>query len=398
MMCGKSSKNKGVGDTISPGRPPPSQPVQTNFRFTEDLGLYEAACRRDPALKSFDVALHEHTSKVVDTLASGVEVRSLSFNSLREVTQCLLEMNQQVVKVILESQKDIWNNNQVFDLVEEYLDNSLKTLEFCNSLENCLKRAQNNQRIVQWAVKRFEEEFNTKTEDSGMKYVKTVEELKRFKQAGDPFTEEFFTLFQLVYTQQVSMLDKLQKRKRKFDKKLKSLKTWRKISNVLFVSAFVAVLIFSVVAAAIAAPPVVTALAGALSVPIGSVGKWCQQLWNRCEKELKGQSDLVLNMWTGTYITIKDLDTIRVSVGKLESKMESFIQNADFALGVRDEEAVILVMGEIKKNLDGFVESIEVLIKRANNCSRDITLARTVILQKIIKDPDSLPSVMLNAV
>uniref|UniRef100_A0A6N2LAH4 Uncharacterized protein n=1 Tax=Salix viminalis TaxID=40686 RepID=A0A6N2LAH4_SALVM len=61
---------------------------------------------------------------------------------------------------------------------------------------------------------------------------------------------------------EVSMLKKLQSRMKKLDKKLKSMKTWRRVSNVLFVSAFVSVLIFSVVAAAVDAPPVVTALAG----------------------------------------------------------------------------------------------------------------------------------------
>ncbi|XP_071722440.1 UPF0496 protein At2g18630 [Rutidosis leptorrhynchoides] len=399
MMGGKSSKKKGTDK--SPPLPPPqadptsplqsSPPLQSNFQLKEDLSLYESACKKDETLHSFDISLHERTSRVLDTLASGVEVRSLSFESLREVTQCLLEMNQQVVKVILENHKDIWNNDDLFDLVEEYLENSINTLEFCTSLENCLKRAKNNQKIVQWAVKRFEEESTEA--GGGMKYVKTVEELKRFKEAGDPFSEEFFNLFQVVYTQQLSMLQKLQQRKRKFDRKLKSLKTWRRVSNVLFVTAFVAVLIFSVVAAAIAAPPVITALAGALAVPIGSVGKWCQQLWKRTETELKGQRDLVLNMWTGTYITIKDMDTIRVLVGKLENDMQSLLRNADFALTVGDEEAVMLGMDEIKKNLDGFVESIDVLMKRADKCSRDITYARTVILQRIMKKPENSSSI-----
>jgi hypothetical protein len=385
MMGGKPSKTKNADSPPQPSIPPP--PLKTSFRFRDDLSSYESACKQDPALESFDISLHERTSRVIDTLSSGVEVRSLSFDSLREVTQCLLEMNQQVVKVILESQKDIWNNNDLFELVEEYLENSLKTLEFCTSLENCLKRAQNSQKIIQWAVRRFQEETNMETD--GMKYVKTLEEFKRFKEAGDPFTNEFFILFQVVYTNQVSMLEKLQKRKRKFDRKLKNLKSWRRVSNVLFVSAFVAVLIFSVVAAAISAPPVITALAGALAVPIGSVGKWCNQLWKRTENELRGQRDLVLNMWTGTFITIKDMDTIRVLVGKLEIEMESLMQSADFALTEGEDKAVTLAIDEINKKLDWFGESIEILIKRADNCSRDITFARTVILQKIIKRPDN---------
>ncbi|GAV76771.1 DUF677 domain-containing protein [Cephalotus follicularis] len=390
MMGGKSSKNKD-GDAPRPSPPPPLPPALPTFPnnspYTDDLNSYEAACRLDPDLQSFDATVHERTARFVNTLASGVEVRSLSFDSLREVTSCLLEMNQEVVKVILECKKDIWNNQELFALVEEYFDNSIMNLDFCTSLENCLKRSRNSQLIIQWAVRRFEEEAKGGNDVGGMKYTNTLEELRKFKAAGDPFTEEFFMLFKSVYKQQKSMLQKLELRKKRLDKKLKSLKTWRRVSNVLFVAAFVSVLIFSVVAAAIAAPPVVTALAAALAVPVGSVGKWCSVLWKRCENELKGQREMVSSMWTGTFITIQDMDNVRLLVNKLEIVVESLMQKTDFAQ--RDDEAVTLAIEEIKKKLEEFTQSIDVLIKHADKCSRDIRMARTVILQRIIRDPNS---------
>ncbi|KAG6725109.1 hypothetical protein I3842_02G015500 [Carya illinoinensis] len=363
---------------------PPAQSlqIQNNSQFTPDLSSYEAACMLDPDLQSFDATLQERTGRVISSLASGVEVRSLSFDSLREVTNSLLEMNQEVVKVILECKRDIWNNQELFSLVEDFFENSLKTLDFCGALENCLKRTRDNQLIIQVAVKNFEE-----VDDGvdGVRYAKTLQELRKFKAAGDPFTDEFFALFQSVYQHHVSMLEKLQLRKRKLDKKLKSLKTWRRVSNVLFVAAFVSVLVLSVVAAAIAAPPVVTALAGALAVPIGSVGKWCNALWKRYENAVKGQREVISSMQVGTYITMKDLDTIRVMVNKLEIEIESMLQNVDFAL--REEEAVNLAMDEIKKKLELFMDTIDNLSTHADKCSRDIRRARTVILQQIIRHP-----------
>jgi hypothetical protein len=293
-------------------------------------------------------------------------------------------MNHEVVKVILDCKRDIWGNKDLFSLVNDYFDNSLQTLEFCNSLEKCLRRARENQVMVKSVITYFEEEVQNGLE--GGTCVKTLQELKNFKDAGDPFSEEFYLLFQSVYTQQATMLKKLQIRKRKLDKKLKSLKSWKRVSNAIFLAAFVSVLIFSVVAASIAAPPVVTALAAALVVPLGSVGKWCNSLFKGYEKAIKGQMEVVSSMQLGTYISLKDLDNIRVLTNKLEIQLESLLQNADFAL--KNEDVIKLAIDEIKKNIETFSETLETLSANADKCSRQIRKARTVVIQNIIKRPD----------
>ncbi|CAK8562297.1 unnamed protein product [Lathyrus sativus] len=351
--------------------------------YAADLISYEAACVKDPNLQSFDESIKQRTNRVISSLATGVEVRSLSFDSLREVTDSLLEMNHEVVKVILDCKKDIWGNKDLFSLVDDYFNNSMQTLEFCNSLEKCLRRARENQVIVKSVITYFEEEVQNGLE--GGTCVKTLQELKNFKDAGDPFTEEFYLLFQSVYTQQATMLKKLQIRKRKLDKELKSLKSWKRVSNAIFLAAFVSVLIFSVVAASIAAPPVVTALAAALVVPLGSVGKWCNSLFKGYEKALKGQREVVDSMQLGTYISLKDLDNIRVLTYKLELQLESLLQNADFAL--KNEDVIKLAIDEIKKNIETFSETLETLSANADKCSRQIRKARAVVIQNIIKRP-----------
>ncbi|XVF17823.1 hypothetical protein REPUB_Repub10bG0157800 [Reevesia pubescens] len=383
MMGCQSSKTKG-------GNPEPSSQVRTDSQLEADLSSYEAACRNDSTLQHFDATLQDRTNHVISTLAAGLGVQSLSFDSLGDVTGCLLEMNQEVAKIILECQKDIWNNPDMFSLVEEYFENSKRTLDFCTALDNCLKRARNNQLIILLAVKYFEEEVGLQVGTDEKKFVKTLEELRKFKLAEEPFTNEFFLLFDSVRRQQESMLGRLLVRKRKLDKKLKSLKTWRRVSNVLFVATFVSVLIFSVVAAAIVAPPVVTALAGAMAVPIGSVGKWCNWLWKRYENEVKGQRELITTMEFGARITIHDMQNIRVLVSRLEIEIESLLHTADFAL--REEDAVKLAIDEIKRKLEVFMETIEKLGRQAVTCSRNIRMARKVILQKMMKRSSSTPT------
>ncbi|KAL9391500.1 hypothetical protein Peur_015420 [Populus x canadensis] len=356
--------------------------LNNNLQYTTELSSYEAACRLDKDLQSFDTTLQARTNHVINTLAVGIEVRAFSFDSLKEVTECLLEMNQEVVKVILECKKDIWKNQELFELVEEYFENSLQTLDFCAALEKCLKRARDSQLLILVALKQFEEE----SEAGGREYVRTLEELKNFKAAGDPFTDEFFQIFQSVYRQQIMMLEKLQLRKNKLDKKLKCIHTWRKVSSMIFVATFATVLICSVVAAAMTAPPVVAAVAAASTIPLGSMGKWIDSLWKNYENALKGQKEVISTMQVGTCVAIKDLDNIRVLIDRLEIEIEALMRTTDFAI---EHGAVKVAIEEIKKKLGVFMKNVEDLGVQADTCSRDIMRARTVVLQRIIKNPNN---------
>ncbi|WVZ55866.1 hypothetical protein U9M48_006471 [Paspalum notatum var. saurae] len=353
----------------------------------EELSSYEAACRLDPELRTFDNTLQRRTSRAISTLAVGVEVRSLSLDSLREVTGCLLDMNQEVVRVILDCKKDIWKSPELFDLVEDYFECSLHTLDFCTALDKCLKRARDSQLLLHVALQRFDdEEDGSDAAAPAARYARTLHELRQFKAAGDPFTDEFFAAFQAVYRQQLTMLEKLQQRKHRLDKKVKTIKAWRRVSSIIFATTFAAVLICSVVAAAIAAPPVAAALAAAAAVPLGSMGKWIDSLLKGYQDALRGQKEVVSSMQVGTFIAIKDLDSIRVLINRVEVEISSMIDCVEFA--ERDEEAVKFGVEEIKKKLENFMKSVEDLGEQADRCSRDIRRARTVVLQRIIRNPN----------
>ncbi|XP_043709425.1 UPF0496 protein 1-like [Telopea speciosissima] len=365
------------------GEAPPVIHLDTNLQYIAELSSYEVECRLDPDLQSFDSILQTRTNRVINTVASGVEVRALSLDSLKEVTGSLLDMDQEVVKVILDCKEDIWKNPELSGLVEDYFENSLQTLDFCTALDKCLKKARDSQLILHVALQQFEKEDGLEEK----KYLATLEELKNFKAAGSPFMNDFIQDFQTVYKHQVLMLKKLQIRKNKLDRKLTSAKAWRKVSNIIFGATFAAILICSVVAAAMAAPPVAAAMAAATTIPIGAMGRWFDSLWQGYENALRGQKEVIGSMQIGTYVAIKDLDSIRVLVERLEIEILTLMENADFAL--RQGEAVKIGVEEIKKKLEGFMKSIEDLSEQADRCSRDVRRARTVVLQKIIKHPNN---------
>lgn len=295
-------------------------------------------------------------------------------------------MNQEVVKIILQNKRDIWKNKELSDLVDDYFENSLLTLDFCTSLDACLKRAGHIESIINVALRKFQEEHYAVSEEGSVKnYTRTLEELRNFRTAGDPFTLEFFKVFNSVYARQLLMLERLQAKKRKLDRKLRKLKAWRKVSNVIFVVAFTSVLICSVVAAAVTAPPVVTALAAAAAVPLGSMGRWLNSIWKKCERDLMGQREIISSMQIGSYIVIKDLDSIRVLVDKFQIEIEALLANADFAM--RGEEAVVIAVEEIRKKVDSFIKTIHDLSEHANKCTQETRMARTLILRRIINHP-----------
>lgn len=106
---------------------------------------------------------------------------------------------------------------------------------------------------------------------------------------SDPFLKEFFEIFLTIYKQKRSMLKKLQIKKNKIEKKLKSIQMWKKISSMILVATFAAILIFPVRTAAVAAPSAVAALVAASAIPMDAIGKWIDSLWKNYENALKGQ-------------------------------------------------------------------------------------------------------------
>ncbi|GMH25248.1 hypothetical protein Nepgr_027091 [Nepenthes gracilis] len=366
-------------------------PGDSNLPATFDLSYYLAGVRVDPELQVVDSSLHGRASRVIDSVAHGVHGRSLPFNSVRDATGSITDFNHEIVKVILQSKKDIWRNNDLLSLVNEYFEYSEQISGPIAALDNCLKRARNRQLLIRAALLRYEEESKNGIEgNDGGRYVKTLQELRNFKEAGDLFTEEFFTLFQAVYEQQLQMFQKLLLKKHDLHTKLKQCKVYRKVANIIFAAIFLAVIVCSVVAVAVAAPAWVAALAAAASGPAGGVGNWFNSLFMKFENALKDQKELVTLMGGFTNINIEDLGTIACLIDKLEIRIQELLSNADFVLG--QDEAVKIMIDEITKKMSNFTELIDDLTTRTEKYSRDLTTMKMVVLRRIMRDPGSSTS------
>ncbi|KAI6677792.1 hypothetical protein NL676_038588 [Syzygium grande] len=241
------------------------------------------------------------------------------------------------------------NLPELFELVRDDLTNGLHTLNFCVTLENCLKYVRDIQLLIFDMLHCFEEEDRK----GDCRYSDTLEKLTKFRETRDPLTE-FFEIFQFIHKQQKSMLEKLQIKKEEIDEKLKSIRTWAIVSNIILIATFQALLIYSVVTAVVVAPPFTATI-------------HCRFSGSSCLNH-------GFALQAGTFVTFQVLDTIRVLIDRLEVQIKSLLQIADFAIE-GGPEAVKLGIEDIRKKL-----------RDHEGCRRTGKASRQV-LQRIMKPP-----------
>lgn len=205
---------------------------------------------------------------------------------------------------------------------------------------------------------------------------------------GDPFDGEFVTQFDSVYDQQVLLLEELRKQRKKLDKKQRNVKTLRTLSNVFFATAFVSVLVLSVVATTMSAPPVVSAVASGSTAPIEITGKWFSQMWKKYERAVKRQRGLVLLMESRAQVNNEAMKNVRSEVDELRIRVSLILETVEFAVErEEEEEATRLAMQGIKKHVDGFTEKMEEVGENAAKCCEFIALGRLLVLEHILRLP-----------
>ncbi|KAG6473388.1 UPF0496 protein 1-like [Zingiber officinale] len=347
-----------------------------------EMSSCEEACILDQELKTFDVPLQQRMNRVLGTLAVGDKVPSLSFDNLRAATADLLEMNQEAYQFILKN-KDIMKNADLFDLIDDCFDDCLLTIYFCDTLQSCLDKASESQSIIRSVLRRFTED-DAKEADQGrkQKYARTLDELRRFKAAGNPITKEFsHPLFRTLHKQHETMLEKLRSRKENLKKELKTLTTWRRVSKTIFASVFAAAINCSVVLAVAAARPVAMAMGLAAAMPI-PMGNWIDSLLKEYQKSLEGDEDVVKSI---EHILVEmGMGRIPSQVERLEMHIKSMLEYADFVL--RDEEAerfMMEKMEKIREKLKELTGGVGELAKQAKRCSGSIRKAQ-LDLQRMI--------------
>ena len=295
-----------------------------------------------------------------------------SSDTLREMNFRITEANEQAVESILhalEHDKHMRKSRKLFHLINDYFSNSFLMSELCNALEECLRSARNRQLILRTAVELFnEEEENT---NGAQRYVRALEELKRFLKAENPFPL-FSRVLDNVFLKQKALADKLNCCDEKNKYCLLHLKAWKRFSRIICLLVDFRIMILCVMAR----------LAGqsqwAASFSSGSIEKRFKSNNDQTKREL----ELTSTMKECAFVELNDLKEICSTVDQLEKQLKTLLQNANFALGGQDA-AVKLRFEEIERNMGRFTETLDELGQSARRCSQDLQKGSLVIKDKI---------------
>ncbi|KAL0801301.1 hypothetical protein Bca101_056477 [Brassica carinata] len=340
---------------------------------------YVSACQDDPELKSFDSSLHLQTSNLIRSFnAGGGKTEDVSL-----VCGYLRELSENVAKIIIDSKEDVLKNEELKSLVDLYYENTTKTLNLFNTVENRVKKSEISLLNIRVAIKKFEKEsMDVDLGGSKKKYEGTLEDLNKVIAMGDPFGDEFLEQCASVCTEQLRLLEKFPELQVELDKKQKNVKRRRRLATIVFGAAFFSFFALSMYLCIVVAPPVVAAVAIGLTKTVGTAGIWANEMVKDYEETLESKKDLLRLTQSCTKSNMEAMKTIRNLVENLITRISSILKTVE-GVQTRDEEAVKLAMQVIIKNVDGFAEKIEEVGENVAKCSKLVASGKVRVLEYI---------------
>ncbi|KAG6547386.1 hypothetical protein Mapa_010834 [Marchantia paleacea] len=334
----------------------------------------------DPDLKSFDDCMKQRTEKVLGSLENGMKQGGLELSALKDVTNGVMGMNEEVVDYIVACDQNVWANEEMKELVSDYFRNSLEALDFCGVLERSVQQARDNQIYIEAALSQMPEDGNPS--DDACKQI--LQELDNFERADNPFSAEFSKLFLEVYDRQRKLQERLTEKRKKYQKKERNLRVMKKITTVILTASCVSLVVCAAVAMAVASPVTASSVSAAASLPFEFMHSWLHRLWAHYEQKIRTERGIVDAAHWGTWVAIKDLDTINTEVRRLKNEIEGFNRNIEFARDRGDSLAVQNSIRMIRKKHEQFVKQLDDLASHVNECIKRVTTARSRVLVKIL--------------
>nr|AAL16206.1 AT3g28270/MZF16_5 [Arabidopsis thaliana] len=364
------------------------------LKCSEDMmSAYKSAYEEHPKLKSFDASLQQRTNKMIDSLTVEDKNGSSSpHDAHMELSKHLVEVTQGVADFITEIEDDVWDNQALKYLVLAYFENTKKTLEIFKTIENCVENAEMGQLLIREALAEFEKESAEK--DVGgkkKKYEKTLEDLKSFKEMGDPFDGKVLTTqFERIKKQQESLLEEVSETRKKIQDEISNLEKKTLITNVVFGAAFAIVAVASI--ALIATGVGAAAGFGALAAPLLAAG-WAgvyttldkkKDALNKQLEGLKKVEEIEESVEKGIKTNEEATETVSILVDGLEDRIKNMLKLVDNAIDHEDNEAATrIVLTQISKKVEKLTKKITEVGESVEDHSKLIAKARLQVLQKI---------------
>ncbi|GLJ39973.1 hypothetical protein SUGI_0817740 [Cryptomeria japonica] len=252
----------------------------------------------------------------------------------------------------MEIQRDctVTADKDIMEAVTDYFELSLRTQKLCTSLRQFVKKSRDDQIIIDRALVVINEGQILLSEQE----CKEIMEELRIVRGEVICVEEF----ESVYNSHAEMQRKLGIVQTSVDKKIKGQKLMKGWS--------------------IAELSVVEKLSNVQCVEKG--------LQDVCEGNswLKSQLVLVEDMNLGTFVSCKDVETMRVLVDLLHCELGRTAKSIEFGERHGDSFSLLLCMQDLRNKQPQFLKHLEGFERQAYDCNANISKARAVVLQKLI--------------
>ncbi|KAL0848701.1 hypothetical protein Bca101_021948 [Brassica carinata] len=351
-----------------------------------NISSYKAACEQHPELKSFDASLQEGANKVLNSVNAQAETDSYSVHtSYAELYKYLLDACQAVAKFITAIEGDVWDNEDLKKMVEAYFEDTIKTLEFFNSVDKLADKASIGDLYLQRAVDLFDKESAENGGNTKNKYEKALEDLKKFENMKHDFDgDKLIAKFASVKKEQENLLEQVSDLKKKIDAAYAAAQAHSKLTNILFGVLFGVVALIGVATFAFGGDALVAgAIAAGLSLPVVAVG-WAgtKIAMQKLEDTVKKQKDIAEQVGKGLEVNKDAMATIMNLVENLLDKIESMLEIADTPdeASERDTKNELKL---IKKKLGGFTDSINEVDETVAKLSKLVVESRIKVMEKI---------------
>lgn len=373
-------------------------------RSQTDILLSLMGCRfsKSPVVvSSIDVDVKARREETYQLLA---ELRSLLIASWPPPDLILEESGHHRISHAIAGKlrEAISKNPGLLSLLNDHLNYSIiKPLVSLAGVKGYLDKARIILSAVHVALEFFEEENaqrndkkkknnnnKKKKKKCTKKYSKAVDRLMELRALRNPFEGRNINELRSACEQQQSLLALLRQRNHELEKRLKSVKKWRKAWNVIYMAGVVAVLACSVMLAAMASPAAAVAGATASATAMKCVEPCIDSLWEKWERSLQGDKDIIAAMQRKGGIAMRQLENIRLIVEKLKIDTDVMLKTVDFAISKEDGEEIEVEIGiekitakkeEFEKIIDGLKESLD-------SSDGEIRKATTEFLEIIMKD------------
>ncbi|KAF8091422.1 hypothetical protein N665_0445s0010 [Sinapis alba] len=306
--------------------------------------------------------------------SSSMMIKSRSEENLSKLSECMDNMDDDVLKMFMEChQTDFRQDPELLRLLSDYFTTSKSVTELCESLRECLERAEHDECfLIDETLRDFEEEKNGYGGLLEASFRKTFRQLSKLGSDCDVISGEFLRKLEMCHRELGKMIVKLESTMKGIDKKLRRLRGGRAVVAAAILAPVIALVTVGEILAGICVP-----------VPVEAVSNFAASRWRESSETLKREKTAVTSMERATMVALKEVEKMSRLVSRLEAVERSIRLTADIAVNKRS--SVAFAMGGMEEERKKLKSTLVDLDRETGRCDGFVEFGRRLTRDKIFE-------------